>query len=252
MNGCTQCSTFGIDGDHEDFRKLRYCATCFTPESFDASKKKGHEQKSILTTTMAVVAQPMAGPSRPTQVTPLVLGLELSCPSTLSHKPINVAWPFEVYGPSSRDEDASEFIRRRYLETLLMPDVSYLYHVGVQANHQDLASLTDFAADIARVDSAYLAPAIAPLLLSVKGIEKRHRHTILGLVNAIISNSISSSLIEVKEALMDEAILASGLDKSEVGLIRSAVELRMGSRKMDESGESLIPKRLVEEFEKRE
>lgn len=68
----------------------------------------------------------------------------------------------------------------------------------------------------------------------------------------MISYSISTSLIEVKEALWEEAVLASGLEKREVGLIRSAVELRMGSRKMTESGESLIARKLVEELEKRE
>ena len=51
---------------------------------------------------------------------------------------------------------------------------------------------------------------------------------------------------------MEEAVLASGLDRREVGLIRSAVELRMGSRRMTDSDESLIPKKLVEELEKRE
>ena len=112
--------------------------------------------------------------------------------------------------------------------------------------------MTDFASDIARIDTTYLSPAITPLLLSVKGIEKRHRQTIHQLVTAVISYSHSTSLVEVKEALWEEAVAASGLDRREVGLIRFAVELRIGSRKMTESGESLIPKKLVEELEKRE
>jgi hypothetical protein len=112
--------------------------------------------------------------------------------------------------------------------------------------------MTDFAADIARIDSTHLAKAITPLLLSVKGIEKRHRQTIHQIVTAVISYSLSTSLVEVKEALWEEAVAASGLDRREVGLIRSAVELRIGSRKMTESGEFLIPKKLVDEQEKRE
>jgi hypothetical protein len=112
--------------------------------------------------------------------------------------------------------------------------------------------MTDFAADIARIDITYLPKAITPLLLSVKGIEKRHRQTIHQLVTTVISYSLSTSLVEVKEALWEEAVAASGLDRREVGLIRSAVELRIGSRKMTESGEFLIPKKLVEELEKRE
>jgi hypothetical protein len=59
-------------------------------------------------------------------------------------------------------------------------------------------------------------------------------------------------LPEVREALWEEAVAASGLETPEVGLIRSAVELRMGSRKTSESGDSLVPKKLVEELEKRE
>jgi hypothetical protein len=74
---------------------------------------------------MTMVAPPMAGPSRPDRIAPLIFGIDFSCPSPLAHKPIiGQAWPFEVNGPSSYDEDAGEFVRRRYLETLLMPDVS--------------------------------------------------------------------------------------------------------------------------------
>jgi len=68
----------------------------------------------------------------------------------------------------------------------------------------------------------------------------------------VISYSLSTSLPEVKEALWEEAVAASGLETREVGLIRCAVELRIGSRRMTESGESLVPKKVVEELEKRE
>ena len=112
--------------------------------------------------------------------------------------------------------------------------------------------MTDFAADIARVDTTYLSQAMTPLLLSVKGIEKRHRQIIHSIVNAVISYNLSTSIVEVREALWEEAVAASALDRREVNLIRSAVELRMGSRKMTESGETLIAKKLVEELEKRE
>jgi hypothetical protein len=112
--------------------------------------------------------------------------------------------------------------------------------------------LTDLSADIARIDPSLLPRAITPLLLSVKGIETRHRQTIHHLVTAMISNALSVSLPEVKDALMEEAILTSGLDRQETGLIQEAVKLRMKSRKMTESGESLVTKKLVEELEKRE
>jgi hypothetical protein len=80
---------------------------------------------NVKITTMAMVAPSMAGPSRSNPIAPLVLGIYFSCPNTLAHKPIiGQAWPFEVYGPSSHDEDVGEFVRRRYLETLLMPQVS--------------------------------------------------------------------------------------------------------------------------------
>ena len=112
--------------------------------------------------------------------------------------------------------------------------------------------MTDLSADIARIDPSVLPQAITPLLLSVKGIEKRHRQIINNLVGVIISDSLSTSLPAVKDALMEEAILASGLDKQEASLLRAAVELRMGSRKMTESGDSLVARKVVEELEKRE
>jgi len=76
---------------------------------------------------MAIVAPSiaMAGPSRLAEVSPLAFELDTSCPSTLSHKPIvDQLWPFEISGPSTVDQNASSFIKRRYLETLLLPDVS--------------------------------------------------------------------------------------------------------------------------------
>jgi hypothetical protein len=77
---------------------------------------------------MTMIANSIAGPSRHTSIAPLVFGIDFNCPSTLAHKAIiGEAWPFEVYGPSSHDEDAGEFVRRRYLETLLMPEVRRIY-----------------------------------------------------------------------------------------------------------------------------
>lgn len=115
-----------------------------------------------------------------------------------------------------------------------------------------MASLAGFVVDVARVDPSLLAGIIGPLLLSVKGIEKRHRQTVQGLVQAIVTDMTSSSIPEVKQALREEAITKSGLEAQEVSVIRFAVELRAGSRKVTEGNEAIVVKKLVEELEKRE
>ena len=86
---------------------------------------------------MTMVAPPTAGPSRSSPIAPLVFGIDFSCPIPLSHKPITgQAWPSEVYGPSFHDEDANEFVRRRYLETLLMPDVSWDMYLNIELTNR--------------------------------------------------------------------------------------------------------------------
>jgi hypothetical protein len=117
---------------------------------------------------------------------------------------------------------------------------------------KELAPLTGFVADLSRLDPTLLPVIIGPHLLSVKGIEKRHRHTLQSLIQSMISDMASTSLVEVKQALMEEAITKSGLDRPEVTVVRFAVELRAGSRKVSESTEGLVAKKLVEELEKRE
>lgn len=77
---------------------------------------------------MALVdmAIPIAGPSRQ-YIQPLAFDLDLDCPSTLSHKPISGSqWPFDSCGPLTRigEEEPEAFVLRRYLETLLLPEVS--------------------------------------------------------------------------------------------------------------------------------
>lgn len=117
---------------------------------------------------------------------------------------------------------------------------------------KELAPLTGLVADLARVDASLLPGIIGPRLLSVKGIEKRHRHTLQTLIQAIISDMASTSLAEVKHALMEEAIAKSGLVGQEVSVVRFAIELRAGCRKASEANEALVAKKVVEELEKRE
>jgi hypothetical protein len=200
------------------------------------------------------MAMPLAGPSR-LPIEPMAFNLDLACPSALSHKPVSGSqWPFNTFGPATlQHEETASFVRRRYLETLFIPEVIHLRLSGSsKLIIQELASLAGIVVDVARVDPSLLAGIIGPLLLSVKGIEKRHRQIVQGLVQAIVTDMTSSSIPEVKQALREEAITKSGLEAQEVSVIRFAVELRAGSRKVTEGNEVVVVKKLVEELEKRE
>lgn len=192
-------------------------------------------------------------------VRPLSFGLEFSCPPALSHKLVGgTTWPFEHCGPSTRPIDApSTFLRRRYLETLLLPEVSAIVLATYRSwcpelNEQILMPLRDLQADIARIGPDALPAAITPLLISLRHLERRHRTILRGLMGAIISGMTSNSLPEVKRALLDDAIHASGLEGDEVAIVKVAMELRPGSRRATESGDSVDMKRLAGELEKRE
>lgn len=118
---------------------------------------------------------------------------------------------------------------------------------------QILMPLKSLQADIARLDpTSCRAEAIRPLLISLKQLERRHRIVMKQLMTAISADLSSTSLPEVKRALLDEAIEQSQLDKKEVGVVRVAVELQAGTRKAVESGETLDLRKIVDELERRE
>lgn len=106
--------------------------------------------------------------------------------------------------------------------------------------------------DIARLDSSTSGTAIAPLLMSLKQLEKRHRKILRQLMSAMLANMSSTSLPEVKRALLDEAIEGSGLQGDEVGVMRFAIEIRAGSRSAMESGNGLDLKQAMGDLERRE
>lgn len=112
--------------------------------------------------------------------------------------------------------------------------------------------LRELQADIARIAPGTLPAAIGPLLLSLKQLERRHRTILRGLMSAISSCTNSTSLPEVKQALLDEAVEQSGLQEDEVAIIKVSVEMRAGSRRATESVNGWDITQWAGELEKRE
>lgn len=106
--------------------------------------------------------------------------------------------------------------------------------------------------DVARLDPTISASAIAPLLISLKQLEKRHRRTLRQLMTAMVTDMTSTSLPEVKRALLDEAVDLSGLENDEVGIVRFAIEMRGGSRRAVDSGSEIDLVRVMKDLERRE
>jgi hypothetical protein len=78
---------------------------------------------------MSAAAYP-AGPSR-LVLQALPFTLDSTCPVALPSKPVGgTIWPFECCGPDTylelNEERPAAFLRRRYLETLFLSDVSGL------------------------------------------------------------------------------------------------------------------------------
>lgn len=77
---------------------------------------------------MAEVRSMMAGMVSPSkhEVGPLKYELENTCPPALSHKPVmGTPWPHDICGSLSVPQESGlSFLKRRYLETLYLPDVS--------------------------------------------------------------------------------------------------------------------------------
>jgi hypothetical protein len=117
---------------------------------------------------------------------------------------------------------------------------------------QVLSPLSTFVSDIRRIDLGLVVEAITPLLCSITQLGTRHRKTLQPLLNTLITLPGSGYAAGVQHSLMDEAIATAGLDKDELGVIKIAVELRCGSRRVGENREGIEGKKLTEEFERRE
>ena len=81
-------------------------------------------------------------------IRPLGYELEYTCPPALSHKPISGAtWPLDICGPSTRTlESGSSFLRRRYLETLYLPEVRPSRFLSITQSDIDLTNGVDLDA----------------------------------------------------------------------------------------------------------
>ncbi|TYJ51362.1 hypothetical protein B9479_008070 [Cryptococcus floricola] len=159
-----------------------------------------------------------------TLITPLPYPFDLSCPLPKSTKPINAPhWPFPVAGPSTYSQEPVDlFVRRRYLETLFLPD--------------GLAPLHAFAQDIVRIPPPAIADALSPLMISLPSIESRHRNTILPEI------STSTSADQTRKDMTVE----------ELAVIRAGMALRLECRAIADSGEMPAQKTVADQLEKRE
>ncbi|WVN89586.1 uncharacterized protein L203_104813 [Cryptococcus depauperatus CBS 7841] len=157
---------------------------------------------------------------------PLPYSLNLRCPLPKNPKPIVPSWPLPVVGCSSiEDEKIEDFVKRRYWETLFLPEM--------------LAPLKIFAADLLRVPRLSLVDCIRPLMLSLASIETRHRRTIL----PILTSCISETDLTKGEVAMD---------KKEEQVVRASIDLRKASRRSMDDGIVIIPKEISDTIEKRE
>ena len=117
---------------------------------------------------------------------------------------------------------------------------------------QLLFPLPHFAQDIYALNGqsrVNTTQALAPLLLSLPEVEKKHRKTLLPIVTAFISAHSNPS--DIASSIIDEAFQASGTESDEREAVRIAMELRLGSRMMSEGG-VIKAKQLNDELEKRE
>ncbi|OCF30721.1 hypothetical protein I316_07607 [Kwoniella heveanensis BCC8398] len=201
-------------------------------------------------TTLVESPLPMDVPGT-SKLASLPFRLDLSCPINLPSKPLSAGsgWPFIIAGPSRiPDEELDDFVRRRYNETLYLPEV--------------FSPISGFAADLHRCRANATSPVygddgvarscqttvdlIKPLLLSLPQIERKHRRTVL----PILSNTANTSSSSTKAA----PPTAGGvqLNDQEKSVIRFSLDLRVGSRLAADDGVIPVPKRISDESEKRE
>ncbi|EIW69826.1 hypothetical protein TREMEDRAFT_61596 [Tremella mesenterica DSM 1558] len=202
-----------------------------------------------------------AGPSK-IQRKSLSLSIDFSCPINLPPKaPTGHTWVNPHAGPCIAPHESLEiYVRRRYLETLYLPEI--------------LSPLTGFVYDLLRVNTTDVTPErhplvdlIRPLLLSLSQIEYRHRKLLAPLlpsflagavpinrVESIQDSDIKTTTIDHTESLQTESKprASSGIQKDEMEIMESCINLRLNSRSCVEGNLTYSAKKLGEEFERRE
>ncbi|RXK41767.1 hypothetical protein M231_01002 [Tremella mesenterica] len=174
-----------------------------------------------------------AGPSK-IQLKPLSLSIDFSCPINLPPKAhTGHAWVNPHAGPCiAPHEILDTYVRRRYLETLYLPEI--------------LSPLTGFVYDLLRVNVTDVTPErhpladlIRPLLLSLSQIEYRHRKSLAPLLPAFLAGTskLGSS---------------SGIQTYEMEIMERSINLRLNSRSCVEGNLTYSASKLGEEFERRE
>ncbi|WVQ95583.1 hypothetical protein IAU59_002680 [Kwoniella sp. CBS 9459] len=165
--------------------------------------------------------------TRTIDLAPLPFKLDLSCPINLPSKPLSAAasWPFPIAGPSRiPDEELDAFVQRRYHETLYLPEAK-------PAERSQ-----------PRVD------LIKPLLLSLPQIEKKHRRTVLPLISSSSSSSSKTANAATSSTRPDDVKISD----QQRSVMRFSLDLRIGSRLAADDGVIPVPKKISDEFEKRE
>lgn len=121
---------------------------------------------------------------------------------------------------------------------------------------QLLAPLSSFATDLSFLRGSpsldqSLATILAPHLLSLPEIGKRHRRTLAPVIKALLSVDNSSLPRDLACAILDDAVVTSDMDATELDAIKVAVELRLRA-KAAEHGAGVVGKAFSEEIERRE
>ncbi|WVF68023.1 hypothetical protein IAT40_002785 [Kwoniella sp. CBS 6097] len=158
---------------------------------------------------------------KPIDITQLPFKLDLSCPINLPSKPLSAGtgWSFNIAGPSRiPDEELDAFISRRYHETLYLPEPGF-------STPGDVGGQADI---------------FKPLLLSLPQIEKKHRRTVLPILSTTGFSTSSSKAGDAELSVQEKSV------------IRFSLDLRVGSRLAAEDGVIPVPKKIADEFEKRE
>ncbi|KAL7422659.1 hypothetical protein Q5752_001950 [Cryptotrichosporon argae] len=157
---------------------------------------------------------------------PVLLGhpwsLDLTCPVALPAKPLTGApWPWPVAGPSVSLKSVDTFVRRRYLETLYLPDA--------------LAPLAALASDLVGLP-AHLAPLLRPL----PALLSKHRHIIQPVLKALVAATMTDT----------HGVVEGDVPDDEAAVLRIAVSLQVGCRAAE--GRGVDVGKLGDELERRD
>jgi hypothetical protein len=95
-----------------------------------------------------------------------------------------------------------------------------------------------------------LVDSLKPLMISLAGIQHRHRKVLSPIISSFVS-AASNPSSEIAASAIDKVLSDSSLEHDERDVIRAALDLRVKCRAVDEGGETQV-KRIIEGLERRE